>query len=562
MIPLGLFLSLALPVFGAPAGLDDHDQRTLAAMQAELGRSSTELRLENRPPPYFVSYWVVDGWQYDVQGTLGTIVGTDYTEGRRVRTEVRVGNSELDNSNFMGSGFEALAGVHGAGAPTPSPRRDPGALRHFLWLTTDAAYKKGVETLEQRRASRERELATEDEAPSFSLHERTEQFESAGDPVKRDTRLDDYVRRISNVFRAYPDIQRSWVHLVVSTERRYFTSSEGSAIVVNTPYTELEVHCETQAGDGMSLERSSRLASVTVAPPDESEALSAAKRIAEELVALREARVLEDYSGPVLFEGRAAAQIAHELLAESLSGTPPPRGAEGLESPLARRVGKRIMPRTFSVFDDPGLTEYAGHRLVGHYAVDDEGVLPKRVVLVEDGRLRELLMSRTPRKDQNASNGHGRSGLVGWARGRPGNLVLEARGGLAPRALRQRLLRAAHEEGLDHALIVTELEMRAGASSGQVVPRPHMVYRIGKDGSEELVRGASFGTLSIRDLRDVIATGQRAHAYHYALPSGGGFAIPSSVIAPDMIFESVELRRPTEPNRRLPIVSPPPLAAP
>jgi predicted Zn-dependent protease len=311
----------------------------------------------------------------------------------------------------------------------------------------------------------------------------------------------------------------------------------------------------------MVLTRSASLASLTTEPPPLDAAKALAGRLATELEGLRAAPVVADYTGPVLFEGHAAAQIAHELLSESLSGTPAPKGAEGFESPLARKLGKRILPKELSVVDDPTLANYRGIPLLGHYAADDEGVPPEAVSLIEKGRLRAFVMSRIPSKEIARSNGHGRNGLVGWARGRIGNLILSSSNGLSAAALRARLLRAVREEGLSYGLVVKELELRASASNGQVVPEPELVYRVTPDGKEELVRGATFGPLSVRDLRDILAAGRDAAAHSFAIPSAGGFGVPATVVSPSLLFDDVEVKRRTEPNKRPPLVPKPPVSA-
>jgi predicted Zn-dependent protease len=311
----------------------------------------------------------------------------------------------------------------------------------------------------------------------------------------------------------------------------------------------------------MPLERSATLETLTGGPPPAERAVAEAHRIARELTALKKAPVVEDYTGPILFEGRAAAQAVYELLSDSLSGTPPPKGGESLESPLARKLGKRILPKQLTVVDDPTLTEHGGVPLIGHYAVDDEGVAPERTVLVEAGRLRTLLMSRAPRQDITRSNGHGRSGLVGWARGRAGNLIVSAQGGLSKQALRARLLRAVREEGGRYGLVVTELEARAAASSGQAMPQPELMYRLTLDGKEELVRGATISPISVRDLKDIVAAGRESHVYGVAGPSPGGFAVLSSFVSPSLLFEEVEVKRPTRPFKRPPLLPHPHFAA-
>jgi TldD protein len=548
-------LFLLLPLLAA---LSPKEEQTLRAMQVEVGRSSRELKLPNRPPPYFISYWVVDLEQRDVEATLGSMVRSDHDRGRRAQVELRVGAPALDNSNFIdpaqGHGFFFPGGA--PGIPRQTPQQDPFALRHTLWLATDDAYKRALEALERKKAARQVEVQRADEPPSFSPHQAAELL-SEGDAdiaLKDDPAYGALTKRVSSVFRDYPQIQESSAHLTVSAERRYFVSSEGARALVTTPFTELSVSCQTQADDGMHLSRSASLASLSTMLPDEAEAVAEARRIAAELDALRRASLLEDYSGPVLFEGRAAAQIVHDLLSEALSGTPPPKGSEYFEGPLARKLGKRILPPSFSAWDDPISKQYEGHSLLGHYLIDDEGVPPQRVSLVEAGRLKSFVMSRTPSKEVQQSNGHGRSGLVGWARGKVGNLILKTSQGLNARALRARLLRAAREEGSTFGVIIRELEPRSAGTNGQAPADPDLVYKVSLDGKEELVRGARFGPLSVRTLREILAAGNDVNSYHYTVPSQGGFYIPSTVIAPSLLFEDIHLKKRAEPNKRPPLV--------
>jgi predicted Zn-dependent protease len=58
--------------------------------------------------------------------------------------------------------------------------------------------------------------------------------------------------------------------------------------------------------------------------------------------------------------------------------------------------------------------------------VDDEGVNGQRVPLVENGILKNLLMSRRPGPDFSASNGHARSALLSDPRPLSSNLFFQS----------------------------------------------------------------------------------------------------------------------------------------
>ena len=99
-------------------------------------------------------------------------------------------------------------------------------------------------------------------------------------------------------------------------------------------------------------------------------------------MALAKAPKGEDYSGPVLFEGTAGAQIFAEVLGQNLALTRRPvadggRGGGAQPSELEGRMGARVLPESFDVVDDPTQTEWRGRPLFGSYEVDREGVLPQ-----------------------------------------------------------------------------------------------------------------------------------------------------------------------------------------
>ena len=67
-----------------------------------------------------------------------------------------------------------------------------------------------------------------------------------------------------------------------------------------------------------------------------------------------------------------------------------------------------------------------GMRLMGAYSVDDEGVKPSRVSVIEKGQLVNFLLSREPIRDFPNSNGHGRAGVTGPPMPGLGNLIVQS----------------------------------------------------------------------------------------------------------------------------------------
>ncbi len=81
------------------------------------------------------------------------------------------------------------------------------------------------------------------------------------------------------------------------------------------------------------------------------------------------------------------------------------------------------------------------------------------------------------------------------------------------------------------------------------------------------MRGLRFKDLTVRSLRDIVAAGGEPAVFDYlengapfALMGAASFVAESSVIAPGILFEELQLARSEEEMPKLPIVPPPPLA--
>ena len=84
----------------------------------------------------------------------------------------------------------------------------------------------------------------------------------------------------------------------------------------------------------------------------------------------------------------------------------------GARSDWSGKVDARVLPTTVTLIDDPFAQDYKGTPLIGGYAIDEEGVPAEKVTLVENGKLKNLLMSRRPGPDFDKSNGHGRAAFL------------------------------------------------------------------------------------------------------------------------------------------------------
>jgi predicted Zn-dependent protease len=292
----------------------------------------------------------------------------------------------------------------------------------------------------------------------------------------------------------------------------------------------------------------------------------------------------EDYSGPVLFEGMAGAQILAEVLGKNLALTRRPvseggRGGGFQPSELEGRIGARVLPDSFDVVDDPTQTEWRGRRLFGHYDADREGVAPSPLKLVEKGVLKGYLLTRQPVRGFEGSNGRARMpGSYGAATPGFSNLFVRSSETVPVAELKKKLIELCQARSKPYGIIVRKMDFPSTASldearrllqggQGRPVSLPLLVYRLYPDGREELVRAVRFRGLNARSLRDILAAGDDLSVFEFmdsaapfALVGASGFTTEAAVIAPSILIDDLELHPLEDELPKLPVVPPPTLS--
>ncbi len=508
----------------------------LRAMQAELQRSKDHLKLPDTAAPYYVDYRLVDIDQYIAEAAFGAVRSALRTRVRMLRIVVRIGGYKQDS--FYGAG-EGVVDV----GPLDDDER---VLRHQLWLGTDRAYKAAAEALTAKQA----------ELKKYSVDQPVDDFAQAS-PVKLDgpeARLDfsplPWLRLLesaSGLYKSDPQIQSLNASLRFTATNRYFVSSEGSAVRSGDTSYMIYVGGFTQAADGMRLDRSHgyQVRSLSALPNAE-EVQADTRKLLATLKLLRDAPVSEEeYRGPVLFSADAASSVAAALIAPNLLGNRPNLGQNARSTgEWGNNYKSRVLPDFLSVVDDPGIDRYEGHSVLGNYQVDDEAVKAGKVSLIENGQLVSYLMSREPVRDFPESNGHGRAAATGPPTASVGNLIVQAAHPLSGEELRKKLLEACRQRNLPYGYLVETL------GPGLT---PRLLYRVWtKDGHEELVRGAIFGDLDTRALRnDIVAAGQDLDVETRLDP------VPQSVVSPSLLFDELEVKRGDVARQKLPEYPPP-----
>jgi len=562
-----LLLACALP---AGAGVHDSGARgpsetLLRAMQDEMRRTIEELRLEEMAAPYFVAYTVLETHSLELQGTFGAIERPREASSRRVQVEVRTGKREFDNRHFVGRQGRAYRPMTG-NLPVED---DYDALRTEMWALTDRAYKLALEGLARKTVYRETNNI-QDVLPDLSEDPVESHRETLATPPLDREAWEQNVREISAVFRRFPAIQSNSVDLAWRAQHVYFVDSEGRSYVKPAHWFELEMEAEGQADDGMVQSDERRMLWLDLSQvPSVDRLKAAAERLAGEVTALTAAPKVETYLGPVLLEGQAAGEFFSQLLASSLA-SPREVWVEQKWSEkyfkagaLTNRLGLRVISPIFDVIDDPTREEFEGKPLLGHYRIDEQGISAQRVALVDDGILRDLLMSRSPTKERTRSNGHGRGGFSAPAAAVIGNLFITPSTRMPLEKMKRRLRDEARAFGLDHGMLVRRLAKESRGSEN-LLSAPVLVYEVDVEtGEERLIRDAEFNAVTLRALRDIIASSGEMHVYNLSKPGAFRSSASSraSVIHPSVLLSEMELVETERKPSQLPYLSHPFFAA-
>jgi TldD protein len=582
-LPVGLATVCAWLLYGADSSKQWSSDVQIRAMQDELARSKT-LALSNLDKPYFIQYTSADSEEFTASASLGGLIGSSSTHVRQPRIDFRVGGYDFDNTNSIYSG-RASFGLF----PLDDNYR---AMRSILWLASDSLYKSAADQISRKRTVL-REIADPDKTPDFAPATPVQIVQPPA-TAKVDERLwQDLVRKLSAVFANHPSITASQVRFRTISSTYRLVNTEGSVLRVPQQLSDLTVTASALAPDGTRVWNHQLLVGLVPSHLPGPETLQAlAQRTAEETELLLKAPKGEEYAGPVLFEGDAAAQMMGQVLTDAVRLPRKPLAPPGSNSPntqmiesvWATRLGSKVVPEWLSIIDDPTQEKFEGAPLAGYYRVDDEAVPVGPLTLVDKGVLKGFLLSREPVRKFNGSNGHGRlPGRFGSEEAVIGNIFVEAQGGVPDDQLRQRLIDKVKAAGLKYGMIVRRLDFpstsnfqelqslaRQMQKSGfsRTLNAPLLAYKVYADGREELVRGLRFGEFSAKDLRDIAAVSSRRYVFNYVnngsslnLVDAGSDATSSSVVAPSMLFDSVDLAPAENEGGRPPTVPPPTLVS-
>jgi hypothetical protein len=528
----------------------------LAAMADELARSMAQIRMKDQPAPYFIEYEVEERAATRVTARMGALVEDLTGRSRTLRVGVRVGSYNFDNSLFNATGSGGVVSLTADGRISAPLDDDYDAMRRQIWLATDAAYKRAVSVYARKQAAFQNR-ADADAIPDFSREDPQTTDLGGLPPVFVNRDWPERARQISAAFSGFNALDNSDVSVADTRGTRYYVNSEGFKVVAPVEIASLRVGAETQAADGMVIRDAFTLVEKRLQDlPPAAELAVRARRMGERLTAQRAAPIGEEYTGPVLLEGQASAELVAGVLAPAVLGRRPQeaagRGGRGgvggvSVSPFHRRIGLRVMSESFSASDTPSLRQFEGRPVAGAYTVDDQGVRAKDVSLVEKGRLITLLAGRAPLKGLLQSSGHTRGPDV-----LPGVFQLQTSEPVSAAELKAKYLELLVTQDKEFGYIVRGLASpaEAGGAGGPMIID---AVRVTRDGREQLVRGVRLGTVPPAAYRDLYAASRERTLYNFRGTTNDAV----SIIAPNIIYEELEVQQARDITQKPPEVRSP-----
>lgn len=527
-------------------------------LAAELERNFRILREKAEPKPYHISYRATEVEGGTLAATLGSVTQRNFGHRRVLDVTVRVGSPKRDNFHLLQGQRPRFT------ASAPLPVEDGGAaIARIAWRETDRAWRAAAQRLMQLESAMKmrREAAETADLPDFSEEPATTGFH---DPPRQKFPAEEWaakLRKWSAIFNEYSMLVTSNISLQWQRETRTFLNSDGTRTQHGRYFYRLSISATAKGYDGNDLNLFESFEADDAARlPRDGTVEQAVRKVGAQLTALLRARPAEPYIGPAILSGTAAGVFFHEIFGHRIEGHRLRDETEG--HTFANSAGKLVLPEFLSVVSDPTLRRAAGTDLNGWYVYDDEGVPAQRVTVVENGILRNFLLSRLPVPGFSRSNGHGRAQPGMEPLSRQSNLIVESAKRVPKEELRRLLQSEVRRQNKPYGLYFEKVTggftrtRRGGLQAFTVIPL--VVYRVYADGRpDELIRGADIVGTPLASFSKILATGDEAEVFNgYCGAESGN--VPVAVVAPALLVAEIEIQRQPESKDIPPILPRPP----
>ncbi len=529
----------------------------LRVMKTEMMRNFDALQKE-KTPPYFISYTIHDIIVTRMRASFGAIETDQQTHHRVLTVDLRTGNYNLDNTREIRGDF--MSNMPYAGSTNIPLDMDTDAIKMVLWRETDKNYKDAVERLTKVLANKEVKVTAEDTSSDFSMQAPSQYYETPlSIPIDR-VEWAEKLKRYTAPFKDDPRIYSGSADIEFTVDDKYFVNTEGTELQTGDSYMRLLVLGETKADDGMDLPRYESFSAFGPATmPTDDIVMGKVHSIVADLATLRNAPIVDPFTGPAILSGRASGVFFHEVFGHRIEGHRQKKSEEG--QTFKKKIGQPVTADFLSVVFDPTLRRLGNEDLAGYYKYDDEGVKAEPLTVVKDGIFENFLMGRSPIEGFDHSNGHGRcqSGFTPVAR--QSNLIVESSQHNSWDDLHQKLIDECKKQGKPFGLFFKDIE-GGFTLTGRTIPNafnvlPIMVYKVYADGRpDELVRGVDLIGTPLQTFMNIIASDNNTETFNGVCGAESGW-VPVSASSPALLISNIEVQKKEKSQERLPILPAP-----
>jgi peptidoglycan hydrolase-like protein with peptidoglycan-binding domain len=504
----------------------------IPAIKKEVDKNLIELKSDGLLPPFFISYAVVDQHQIKITSSFGAVTEANETRDLWGMPFVLVGSFQLNNMRMdtertSSSAITLDNDLSGIGV---SIRKD-----------LDVKYQSAVKAYQKKMGILSRtQLTPEEQArPDYN---KTPVVNLILPPEKQNMDIkywETYARTASAVANKYPEIVKTNVSVEIINGMIYYYDTEGSQFAVPSIDCRIDFTAQTTTADGEELwEYISIARSSTDRLPDmESFATECEEKIVH-LLQLKNAPLVDyNYVGPVLCEREGLVKLIfftffnnRMMVYNRFLDTTSKLTIVTFEPVM----GEDFISNQLTFKSLSGTKMYGGQVLDGYFPIDGEAVIPaEELVLIENGVLKNMLTSRVPGVKNQHSSGHSRITFnAHFSRPgkdtRPGVIQVTGRNMYPDADMKQELIKAARNAGLEYAYIIKDMSRSNEGTRIYVA-----------DGREELVRGIVLSSKNFNNKSFGKILGISDEEYFST--SGYKGAMTTYITPRSMIFEELEL---------------------
>jgi TldD protein len=524
----------------------------LITLEEELSREMDGYSKVDEPA-YYIHYRVDEIDEHNIAASFGSLTRSFSMKNRVLNTNVRVGDYQLDNTHSVEGPVDFHHSESFGHSGTLPIDNNPLAIKYELWQSTKSTYKAALEAYKSVKSSLDIKDEEKSKSPDFSKEIPEVYYEKSLEGVTKFDKKDweKKVREYSKIFASNEDLISGDVDMRFTMERKYFVSSEGTRIVQNQTYAYLTISATVRSDDGDIIPLyNSYFAFTPENLPTDKQIFKEVNEMISKLNLLKKAPLAEPYSGPAILHARSAGVFFHEIFGHRVEGHRLKDEEDG--QTFKSKVNEQVLPKFINVLFDPTQRQYKDQDLIGSYLYDDEGIKGRKVVAVQNGILKNFLISRTPLENFSNSNGHGRAAAGLETVSRQSNLIVENAKPVSMEQLRKMLIKECQKQNKKYGYLFKDV-IGGFTNTQRYMPNafnimPTEVYRIYIDGRpDELVRGVDLIGTPLSMFAEITAgTNEEEIFTGYCGAESGN--VPVSAIAPSMLVRRIETQKKMKEN--------------